>query len=53
MEKVSLKTVKEEKTQNSLEQNEFLIKMVDLAIQMTPEERLKAIEFLNKKIASI
>ena len=50
VEKVSLKTVKQEKAQASIEENEVLNKLVNSALAMTDEERLKAIAFLDKKL---
>jgi hypothetical protein len=50
VEKVSLKTVKQEKAQASIEENEILSKLVSSALAMTDEERLKAIAFLDKKL---
>ena len=50
VEKVSLKQVKQEKAQASIEENEVLNKLVNSALAMTDEERLKAIAFLDKKL---
>ena len=50
VEKVTLKNVREEKVQSTLEDDAFLNKLVELAIEMSDEERLMAIEFLKRKI---
>ena len=50
VEKVSLKQVKQEKAQASIEENEILNKLVNSALAMTNEERLKAIAFLDRKL---
>lgn len=50
VEKVSLKQVKQEKAQASIEENEVLSKLVNSALAMTDEERLKAIAFLDRKL---